>query len=281
MSLEKKQIGCYCIEGPVLGEGHNSKVVLATDTSGNKVAIKIVNKGSLSDLSKKLLDQEIKVLKRVANNQQNIIKLVGVIEQDNSIYVIQEYIEGGDLFEYVIRQRDELGEKRVKKIFYQMCKGVHFLHQKHIVHHDVKLENTGLRNNGTVVIMDFGFCTEFTPDQLLSRFCGTMSYCSPELLLGKPYPPTPVDVWALGVSLFVLLAKRFPFDTENPELLYKQAISRDYVQSLVHSAALSDDARDLFMKIFVPNPYKRCSVSDILRHKFLKGVDLLMEGGSL
>lgn len=83
-----------------------------------------------------------------------------------------------------------------------------------------------------------------------------------------------MDVWALGVSLFMMLAKRFPFDSENPDLLYKQATSRDYVQSLVHSALISDDARDLFMKIFVSNPHKRITVTEILHHKFLKAVDL-------
>jgi len=273
-SENNQTIGCYTLDGPVLGEGMNSKVVLATDPSGNKVAIKIINKVDLSESSKKLIDQEIKILKRVSSNQANIIKLIAVIDHDTTRYVVQEYIEGGDLFEYVLKQREELGERRVKKIFYQMCKGVQYLHQRCIVHHDLKLENTGLRTNGTIAIMDFGFCTEFTPDQLLSRFCGTMSYCSPELLLGKPYPPTPVDVWALGVSLFVMLAKRFPFDSENPNVLYKQATCRDYIQSLVHSSPLSDDARDLLMKIFVANPYKRISVADMLHHKFFKGVDL-------
>jgi len=275
MSVEKKQIGGYLIDdGPHLGEGHNTKVVLAQDGGGNKVAIKIINKGALSELSKKLLEQEVKILKKLNHsNQQNIIKLINVIDQDNSIYVVQEYVDGGDLFEYVLRQREEFNEKRVKKIFYQMCKGVSYLHQMGVVHHDLKLENTGLRNNGTVAIMDFGFCTEFSTDQLLSRFCGTLSYSSPELLLGKPYPPTPVDIWALGVSLFVMLAKRFPFDSEKPEVLYKQAISRDHIQSLLRSASMSDDARDLLTRIFVLNPYRRPSINEILKHKFFKGVE--------
>jgi len=280
MCADKKQIGGYTLEGVLLGEGNNSKVVLATDPHGDKVAIKIVNKAELSDASRRLLDQEIRILKKLSSNSTFIIKLVGVIDQDATRYVIQEYIDGGDLFEYVLQQREELCEKKAKRLFWQMCKGVQFLHQKGIVHHDLKLENTGLRKNGSVVLMDFGFCTEFTPDQLLSKFCGTVSYCAPELLLGKPYPPTPVDVWALGVSLFVMLAKRFPFDNENPDLLYKQATSRDYIQSLVHSAAISDDARDLLMKIFVANPYKRISVSEMLRHKFFKGAELL-DGASL
>jgi len=271
---EAKQVGGFWLDGPILGEGLSSKVVLATDSTGNKVAIKVINKATLSESSRKLVDQEIKILKRVNNNQTNIIKLIGVIELENFRYVVQEYIEGGDLFEFILKQREGIGEKKVKKIFYQMCKGVQYLHQHYVVHHDLKLENTGIRSNGTIAIMDFGFCTEFTPDQLLSKFCGTLSYSAPELLLGKPYPPTPVDIWALGVSLFMMLAKRFPFDSENPDLLYKQATSRDYLQSLVHSTPISDEARDLFMKIFVSNPYKRITITEILQHKFLKAVDL-------
>lgn len=151
---ETKVVGGFWLDGPVLGEGLSSKVVLATDSGGNQVAIKIINKATLSESSRKLLDQEIKILKRVSNNQTNIIKLIGVIEQENFRYVVQEYIEGGDLFEYVLKQREGLVEKRVKKIFYQMCKGVQYLHQHYIVHHDLKLENTGIRTNGTVAIMD-------------------------------------------------------------------------------------------------------------------------------
>jgi len=269
----------YTFSGTLLGEGTHSKVVLATDCKGNKVAVKVFNNSALSERARKLVDQEIQVLKRLGNHP-NIIKLINSIDQENVSYMVQEYIEGGDLFEYVIKHPEEMTERRVKRIFSQMVRGVHYLHQKGIVHHDLKLENVGLKGNDTVALMDFGLCSEFTHDQPLSRFCGTLSYSSPELLLGKPYPPTPVDVWSLGVSLFVMLVKRFPFNSENPKLLYKQATCRDYIQSLIHSCDMSDDARDLLMKIFVANPCKRISVPDILRHRFMKGVDGLPESNS-
>jgi serine/threonine protein kinase len=269
-----EQIGQYALDmRNVLGEGNSSCVVLGTDTtSGEKVAVKIFNKSLLSERSKTLLEQEIRALRRLPPHP-NIIKLVEVIDRDDLRYVVHEYIEEGDLFEYMMKNQDRLNERACRLFFVQIVKAVYFLHRSGVVHHDIKLENVGLRKGATsVVLMDFGYCCEFTTEPL-SKFCGTLCYCAPELLLGKPYSATPVDVWSLGVVLFVLVCKRFPFDADNLETLYKQASSREYIRSLLVSSQVSEDAQDLLQKIFVPAPERRISASEILRHRFLKGVD--------
>lgn len=108
-------------------------------------------------------------------------------------------------------------------------------------------------------------------------------------MLGKPYSATPVDVWSLGVVLYVLLFKQFPFNSDSPDTLYKQASSRDCInilfkqifnlfdfvdiRSMLHTSLISEDARDLLFKIFVPLVYKRISIPEILRHQYLKDVD--------
>jgi len=268
-------IGKYRLEmDTVLGEGNSSRVVLGTDTSdGGKVAIKIFNKSILSERSKKMLEQEIRTLKRIPPHP-NIIKLVEVIDKDDLRYVVNEYIEDGDLFEYVLKNHEQINERAGKRFFGQIVKAVHFLHKNGVIHHDIKLENVGLRKGATsVVLMDFGYCCEYSNELLLSKFCGTLCYCAPELLLGKPYAATPIDVWSLGVVLYVLICKRFPFDSDNLDTLYKQASSREYIRSILITAQISEEARDLLQKIFVPSPYKRISVPEILRHRFLKGCD--------
>lgn len=173
----------------MLGEGNNSKVVLGTDaTSGTKVAIKIFNKQSLSDRAKKMVDQEIRLLRRLPPHP-NIIKLVDVIDQEELRYVINEYVEEGDLFEYVLKHHEQLNERLCKRFFAQVVKAVHFLHKNGIVHHDIKLENVGLRKGAlSTVLMDFGYACEYSQDLLLSRFCGTLSYCAPELVYPFPCP---------------------------------------------------------------------------------------------
>lgn len=267
------QVGQYVLDDLVLGEGNYSKVVLATDaTNGTKVAIKIFNRILMSERAYKMVEQEIRTLRRLPPHP-NIIKLIEVIDKDDVRYVVNEYIEEGDLFEYVLKHHAQLTERQAKRLFSMIVKAVHFLHKNGVVHHDIKLENVGLRKGGSLVLMDFGYCCEFSNDNLLSRFCGTLCYCAPELLLGKPYAATPIDVWALGVVLYVLLCKQFPFNSDSPDTLYKQATNRDYIRSLLHSDLLPEDAQDLLHKIFVPSAYKRISVPEILRHRFLKDVD--------
>jgi len=269
-----QQVGQYLLDlNHILGEGNNSKVILATDaTNGSKVAVKIFNRALLSERANKMVEQEIRTLRRLPPHP-NIIKLIDVIDKEDLRYIVNEYIEEGDLFEYVLKHHDQLTERPCKRFFAQIVKAVHFLHKNGVIHHDIKLENVGLRKGGSLVLMDFGYCCEYSNEMLLSRFCGTLCYCAPELLLGKPYSATPVDVWALGVVLYVLLCKRFPFDSENPDALYKQASSRDYIRSMLHTGQIPEDAQDLLHKIFVPSSYKRISVPEILRHRFLKGVD--------
>lgn len=123
---------------------------------------------------------EIRTLRRLPPHP-HIIKLLDVIDLGDMRYVVHEYIEEGDLFEYVLTH--QLTERLCKQFFAQIVKAVHFLHKHGVIHHDIKLENVGLRKGGSLVLMDFGYCCEFSNDVLLSRFCGTLSYCAPELVI--------------------------------------------------------------------------------------------------
>ena len=99
---------------------------------------------------------------------------------------MHEYIDDGDMFEYVLKHHSQLTERACKRLFAQIVKAVHFLHKNGVIHHDIKLENVGLRRGGTLVLMDFGYCCEYSNEILLSRFCGTLCYCAPELVSKPP-----------------------------------------------------------------------------------------------
>eukprot|EP01110_Echinostelium_bisporum_P013765 TRINITY_DN987_c0_g1_i1.p1 TRINITY_DN987_c0_g1~~TRINITY_DN987_c0_g1_i1.p1 ORF type:complete len:220 (-),score=38.96 TRINITY_DN987_c0_g1_i1:262-921(-) len=200
------QLGPYTLTNTLLGEGsNNTRVMLGKDADGKKYAVKVINKNSLTIKTKKMVEQEIKCLKRLSHPQ--IIKLYDVFEKEDTTYIVEEFIGNGDLFEHLLQNHEKMNESTIKKLFYQIAKAVHYLHSNGVIHHDIKLENVGLRDDGQVVLMDFGMCTEFSSYMLLSTFCGTLAYSPPELLTGREYQPTPVDIWSLGVLLFCFIGE--------------------------------------------------------------------------
>lgn len=124
---------------------------------------------------------EIRTLRRLPPHP-HIIKLLDVFDKDDKRYIVNEYIDDGDLFEYVLKHHSQLTERTCKRFFAQIVKAVHFLHKNGVIHHDIKLENVGLRKGGSIVLMDFGYCCEYSNEIPLSRFCGTLCYCAPELV---------------------------------------------------------------------------------------------------
>eukprot|EP01111_Echinosteliopsis_oligospora_P019035 TRINITY_DN8_c0_g1_i1.p1 TRINITY_DN8_c0_g1~~TRINITY_DN8_c0_g1_i1.p1 ORF type:complete len:291 (+),score=55.88 TRINITY_DN8_c0_g1_i1:283-1155(+) len=257
----------------ILGKGSSSNVVRGKDSNNdNTVAVKVIDKASMSDRDKFMIQTELRTLRSILPHP-NIIKLLDVIETDTTYYIVTEYIDEGDLFEYSCCHADLLTDRTIKKIFLQTVKGVQHLHKYGIVHHDIKLENTGMKKGGIVVVMDLGYACNFTPDMPINRFCGTLAYSAPELLLGQPYFAAPIDVWSLGVLLFVLIAQKLPFDSEDANTLYKQSTSRSYIYSMMQTALVPEDARDLLIRIFNSNPQRRITIPEILKHRYLRGID--------
>jgi len=274
MSSIKMEVSHYKIDlNNILGKGSSSHVVRGKDTSNdNTVAVKVIEKATMSSRDKFLVQTELRTLRSIPHHP-NIIKLLDVIETDTHYYIVTEYIDEGDLFEYSRLHVDLLTDRTIKKIFLQTVKGVQHLHKYGIVHHDIKLENTGMKKGGTVVVMDLGYACNFTSDMPINRFCGTLAYSAPELLIGQPYLAAPVDVWSLGVLLFVLIAQKLPFDSSDQNSLYKQSTSRNYIYTMMQTALIPEDARDLLIRIFNANPMRRITILEILKHKYLRGMD--------
>ncbi|KAF7759892.1 hypothetical protein Agabi119p4_11587 [Agaricus bisporus var. burnettii] len=257
-----------------LGEGEFGKVKLGIHVEwGEEVAVKLIRRGNVDNplrLSK--VEREIDVLR--ALKHPNIVRLYDVIETDKYIGIILEYASGGELFDHILAHR-YLKEKDAARLFSQLISGVWYIHQKKIVHRDLKLENLLLDRNRNVIITDFGFANRFEhkADDLMQTSCGSPCYAAPELVISEGlYVGSAVDIWSCGVILYAMLAGYLPFDDDpaNPDgdninLLYKYIVSTP----LSFPEYISADARDLLSMMLVPDPSRRANLDGVMRHRWL------------
>lgn len=222
-----------------IGEGEFGKVKLAvkTDKTQETYAVKVYEKQRISSLTcKKRLQKEIYALQTL-NDHENIVTLFDVVHTKEYVGLVLEYAVGGELFEYILAKH-HLDEDESRKLFKQLISAVDYMHQKQIVHRDIKLENLLLSRTKNLILIDFGFSNTFTADEisdppdlthLMSTSCGSPCYAAPELVLhpSNGYTGTLADVWSCGVVLFAMLSGYLPFDddplntTNNILQLYK------------------------------------------------------------
>ncbi|CAO0802434.1 unnamed protein product [Mucor circinelloides] len=216
---------------------------------------------------------EIDILKTL--NHPYIVKLLSVNETNTNIGMVLEYAQGGELFEYIFRQR-YLKEQEACRLFSQLISSVHYMHRKNIVHRDLKLENILLDRHGNLIVTDFGFANQFTPKtgDLMSTSCGSPVYAAPELVMtGRLYAGTGVDIWSCGIILYAMLCGYLPFDDDakNPN---GENIGRLYRYIMAHKpkypSYLSDNAKDIIGKMLIPDPSQRCKIQDIMVHPWLE-----------
>lgn len=193
-----------------------------------------------------------------------------------------EYASGGELFDHILAHRF-LKEKDACKLFAQLISGVWYIHQKKIVHRDLKLENLLLDRHRNVIITDFGFANRFEhkADDLMQTSCGSPCYAAPELVISEGlYVGSAVDIWSCGVILYAMLAGYLPFDDDpaNPDgdninLLYRYIVNTQ----LTFPEYVSQDARDLLSLMLVPDPTHRADLKKIMAHRWLRPYAHLFE----
>ncbi|KAI7847902.1 kinase-like domain-containing protein [Circinella umbellata] len=258
-----------------LGIGEFGKVKLAQHVhTGEKVAIKMIDKNYTEKVNiRDKVDREIALLKKLSH--PSIVKLFDVIETERYIGMVMEYASGGELFEYILT-RDYLKEQVARDFFGQLISSVHYMHQKGVVHRDLKLENVLLFDDQRhIVITDFGFANNCTgQEDLLRTCCGSPCYAAPELLVGSEYVGPAVDIWSCGVVLYAMLCGFLPFDDHNNmSLLYKDMLEAP----LVFPSRISPDARDLLRQMLEPNPEHRCKMEIVLAHPWLENQRTILE----
>ncbi|KAJ3128098.1 hypothetical protein HK098_005152 [Nowakowskiella sp. JEL0407] len=339
--LEHVQIGHYAVE-KTIGKGAYGTVSRARSILTDQlVAIKTVPKVHASQLA-----TELESWKQL--HHKNIVQLYEIIVLESAVYLVMEYCDVGEMYEYL--SKCTLEPENVKIIFKQLVDAVSYCHSVGIVHRDLKLENILLHSSSTssfptLKLSDFSFSVSYTSIPL-KTFCGTTPYAAPEILKGESYFAPPVDIWSLGVLLYIFIFKEFPFDynkfedkgeteeadgqcidqytgesypdvvvTDTSGNISQHSISplnsrkqqshdttNSNSKSLAHSGIgnlnvselkkftwklelprkIDDELQDLMMRMLEPDPRKRITGAEVLKHKWLctdDGVRNIISGG--
>lgn len=253
-----RKVGKYEI-GRTIGEGTFAKVKFAQNTeTGESVAMKILDRSTI--IKHKMADQikrEISIMKLVRHPY--VVRLHEVLASRTKIYIILEFITGGELFDKIVHH-GRLSEAEARRYFQQLIDGVDYCHSKGVYHRDLKPENLLLDSLGNMKISDFGLSA--LPEQgvsMLRTTCGTPNYVAPEVLSHKGYNGAPADVWSCGVILYVLMAGYLPFDELDLTTLYSKIDKADFSCP----AWFPVGAKSLIQRILDPNPEHRITIEQI------------------
>ena len=268
LDTSKKEIEDYILKEDI-GEGNFGKVKLGiSKTTGEKYAIKIINKEQIKKKMKNKIFRENEVITKF--NHINVIFVFQIIEDPENYYIIMEYCKRGELFDYIV-DHERLTEDEAAIFFYQLINGVEYIHSKGIAHRDLKPENLLLTKDKTLKIIDFGLSHEFDGIDLLKTKCGSPSYASPEILRGKPYDGFKSDVWCCGIILYAMVCGYLPFDGDTNKILFKNILKCE-PEVPEH---LNSITQDLIVRILTSDPDMRITIDEIKRHRFyLRGKKL-------
>jgi calcium/calmodulin-dependent protein kinase I len=264
---EKKTIKEEYDFGEELGRGGFSIVVKATRKDTREVfAVKIIEKNQ-SEEELQLLQREIDILKKL--NHQNIIALKEVYDEKDTIYLVMELVQGGELFDQIV-SRGTYSEADAANIVRQILDAVAYMHENGIAHRDLKPENllcSGDEHN-TIKVTDFGLSKDFSTASLRTS-CGTPDYVAPEVLKGQPYDNT-VDIWSIGVITYILLCGFPPFYGNTDQQIFEKILRVEYDFPSPDWDHISTEAKQFIKSILVPEPSKRPSALEALEMDWIK-----------
>lgn len=271
-----RRIEDYYELGQSLGEGAFAKVVMGLDrTTLEKFAVKIIEKQSDDELGQQFVWRELNVMKSV--NHPNIVRTYDIFDTKNRLYIVLEYMPGGTLGE-ILKRVGKFTEEQARPILADILQGVAYLHDKSIVHRDLKLKNILCENKDMPVrvkLADFGLAN-FVGVRTVSKVAlksqvGSPHYVAPEVLREEPYGPV-VDTWAVGVILHIMLTRRYPFAGETIQETLELVVRGRF--SLVGSEwdRISDNAKSLLQGLLREDPQERLSARDALAHPWFTDV---------
>ncbi|XP_043955124.1 serine/threonine-protein kinase BRSK2 isoform X3 [Gambusia affinis] len=257
-------VGPYRLE-KTLGKGQTGLVKLGVHCiTGQKVAIKIVNREKLSESVLMKVEREIAILKLIEH--PHVLKLYDVYENNKYLYLVLEHVSGGELFDYLVK-KGRLTPKEARKFFRQIISALDFCHSHSICHRDLKPENLLLDEKNNIRIADFGMASLQVGDSLLETSCGSPHYACPEVIRGERYDGRRADVWSCGVILFALLVGALPFDHDNLRQLLEKVKSG--VFHMPHF--IPPDCQALLKGMIEVNPDKRLTLEAIQKHNWYLG----------
>ncbi|PYH97684.1 putative serine/threonine protein kinase [Aspergillus ellipticus CBS 707.79] len=277
--------------GRTLGKGASGRVRLAKHAhTGQIAAIKIVSKksaaitqsASIAGMDRKTghfggvgprqipsgLEREVVIMKLIEH--PNVINLYDVWENRGELYLVLEYVEGGELFDYVSKH-GPLPEEEAVRVFRQIIAGLGYCHRFNICHRDLKPENILLDARHNVKLADFGMAALQPMNRLLNTSCGSPHYAAPEIIEGEMYRGDKADIWSCGIILYALLTGFLPFDGGDLPTTLRLVKNGGFEIP----PEVSDEAADLIMRILEKRPEYRINMREIWLHPLLKKYEVL------
>lgn len=269
-----RQVGDWQL-GKTLGAGSMGKVKLATHQhTKERCAIKIIPRYGPSAAAGADKEEVAKAAARDASKETRTIREASIslllhhpyicgmremIVHVNHYYMVQEYVDGGQMLDYII-SHGRLRERAARKFARQIASALVYCHRNSIVHRDLKIENILISKRGDIKIIDFGLSNLYSPFDHLSTFCGSLYFAAPELLNAKVYTGPEVDVWSFGIVLYVLVCGKVPFDDQSMPALHAK-IKRGLVE---YPAWLSSECKALLCRMLVTDPQQRATLTEVL-----------------
>mmetsp|Transcript_146249 Transcript_146249/g.257793 ORF Transcript_146249/g.257793 Transcript_146249/m.257793 type:complete len:426 (+) Transcript_146249:63-1340(+) len=252
-------------ESRVLGHGQCGKVLVATDRNGKEHALKTFRKDSLSAEELCNLKNEVLILRSVEH--PHIVCLEHISETAEDLHLVFELLQGGELYTRVAKQ-GAIQEEEAAKGIHQILQAVAYLHEKGVIHRDIKLENLVYTDSSLqcLKLIDFGLAARWDGRTPLSKRCGTPGYVAPEVW--RKTSTNAVDMWALGVLAYEMLLARSPFPTNQARCRAMSQAGQVHYGASFHE--LSDGAQDFLKSLLVAEPENRLSAKAALEHPWIR-----------
>ena len=253
-----------CKYEEIIGKGGYSKCYKVEKVKERKVYAGKVCSFTTKGVVKNI-ENEIKIHSEL--DHKNIIKMEEIIRCKSKIFIIMELAEKGNLIEYLKKEK-RIEEGKCIKIMKEIFEGVKYLHDKFIIHRDLKLSNILLSENDDIKICDFGFSANIQyPQQLKNDLVGTPNYIAPEILKAQGHS-FPADIWSCGVMFYTLLYGKAPFESQTVKETYINIKNLKY--NFPSNISVSSDCKELISNILSLSPSDRPTINHILAHKLFK-----------
>ena len=256
-----------------LGEGIFGSVKLGIEKKTNqRVAIKIIKKNKTKEKDIELVRNEIDIMKLCYHPY--VVHLLDHFENGEYIFIVMEYIKGGSLTDYMKKKNFNFTERRAAELIYQLAKGLKYLHKYGIIHRDLKPDNimlTEATDKGNIKIMDFGLSKILGKKEKSIDGFGTLTFVSPEVLIRKPYNKE-VDIWSLGVILYLMLSGDLPFDDpdDNEQKIAKAIVYQEVKFPQEKFGKRSKAVIELIKGCLTKEPKNRIKIEEILKGEWMK-----------
>lgn len=270
------ELAKYDIETSI-GSGHTATVHSATvRATGERVAVKVIKKPEKDCKLRRMLEVEKDILGRISH--PNVVKVHEIIESPTALYIVMELVEGGDLFDRIVAN-GHFGEATAARLTRELLEALHYLHiTAHVAHRDLKPENILLADkslDSPLKLTDFGMSKMYQESGntgTMSTRCGTPGYVAPEVISKMPYTEK-VDLWSVGVVVYIMLCGRPPFYGENDVAVMRKITAGKYKFPKQYWSNVSEDAKNFITHLLQVNPAQRPTCAEALQHKWLAGDD--------